>query len=387
MQTTSRLSWTPAPAWLLVIAMVAALAIVAAIAAGGRRAPVPAPFGLARPGLVAFEMSGDVIVANADGSARRSLTNGSATDTFPMFSPDGKRLAYWRQGTSGLVVVVGDLEAGSWVTVPLPAGATPGSPAEQLEWSPGSDRLLFAIAIAPSATPNIWTLRADGGDLHALGDPGVYADEPTWSPDGRQIMYHGGGEGPDNGVYVMRADGTGSKRILTAAGSGFAFNMSTWRPQGDLIAFYAGADGAHDVYVIHPDGTGQRNISADHLNGRPTDEYWPAWSPDGTRLAFTQNVVRDQTQPFYDVVVVVDPDGSNAVTLDPVRAFSLRPESRLDRSKPIWSPDGKAIAGYLFNETRGDYAIITFDVRDGRVLSQVDSAGGGGLVSWQRLAP
>jgi TolB protein len=187
----------------------------------------------------------------------------------------------------------------------------------------------------------------------------------------------------------MRNDGAEVRQVSTAAGSGFAFHAPTWRPTGDLIAFYAGNDGAHDVYVVRPDGSGERDVSNDdpRRGARPTDEYWPSWAPDGSRLAFTRNIVRDQTRAFADVVIVADADGSHATTLDPTRFLHLDPDSRLDRAQPIWSPDAAAIAGYLFNDSDGDDELITYDARDGHVLTRISTHGAGGLLSWQRLEP
>ena len=390
MQTHLRVVRSPAASWLIVAAALIALAIGAVLVAGALRNRVPAPFGLARPGAIVFETSGHVMLANRDGTGQRALTAGSDRDSFPVFSPDGTHVAFWRRAGVDLAVMVVTKDGDQPVAIPLPSGAEPGNAAAQVAWAPSSDHLAFAITVAPQSIPHIWTVGADGANLTQRGGSSAFADDPAWSPDGHAIAFHGGGEGPANGLYVMSADGSDPHRISSVAGSSFAFHTPEWRPQGDLIAFYAGDDGAHNVYVIGPDGIGERNVSSDdpRRGARPTDEYWPSWSPDGARLAFTRNNVRDQAHPwFYDVMIVVDPDGSHATTLDPGRSIQLDPGSRLDRSQPIWSPDSTAIAGFLFNDARGDYALIVFDARRGHVLSTIDTAGATGLLSWQRLAP
>jgi TolB protein len=109
----------------------------------------------------------------------------------------------------------------------------------------------------------------------------------------------------------MNADGT-EQGQLTA---GFS---PAWSPDGSLIAF-AGASGS--LSVIRPDGTGLRALP--HTEG---GEY-PSWSPDGTRIAFNSNLTGDH------VMYVAQADGSKVVDL-----------SRAGEGWQVdWSPDGRFI--------------------------------------------
>ena len=82
-----------AVAILATIALLVGLCLATLALVGGIHR-VPAPFGLAKPGLVAFNSGGDIFVSNIDGTDRRQLTSGPAIDLMPVFSPDGTKIAY-----------------------------------------------------------------------------------------------------------------------------------------------------------------------------------------------------------------------------------------------------------------------------------------------------
>ncbi|MCC6170361.1 MAG: PD40 domain-containing protein [Caldilineaceae bacterium] len=94
---------------------------------------------------------------------------------------------------------------------------------------------------------------------------------------------------------------------------------------GDKIAFVSDRDGNNEIYVMNADGSNQTNLTND-----PTDDYDPAWSPDGTKLAFSSK--RGGNLEIY----VVNRDGSNSI--------KLTDDELSDDFEPAWSPDGTKIA-------------------------------------------
>ena len=117
-------------------------------------------------------------------------------------------------------------------------------------------------------------------------------------------------------IYVMEADGSGQTNLTNNLAND---SKPAWSPDGTKIAFFSDRTG--DVYVMNADGTGQTNLTNNGVSD--TD---PAWSPDGTQIAFTGGNSAG--------VFVMDADGSDQTPL-PGAAFGFR---------PAWSPDGTKIA-------------------------------------------
>ncbi len=98
-----------------------------------------------------------------------------------------------------------------------------------------------------------------------------------------------------------------------------------------FIAYSSGAEGARDIAVIRPDGTGGRIIV-----GHSADDFAPVWSPDRTRVAFLSD--RDGNVEVYVTLSFADPS-------DPSSSSSLRvTNTGVDESHVGWSSDGKRLA-------------------------------------------
>lgn len=96
------------------------------------------------------------------------------------------------------------------------------------------------------------------------------------------------------------------------------------------IAFYSYQDGDADVYTMNADGTNELNLTDEPPDAETTAEADPAWSPDGTRIAYTVYTARSGLQ---NDVWVMDADGSNKVPLT----------STGTDLEPVWSPTGSQI--------------------------------------------
>jgi dipeptidyl aminopeptidase/acylaminoacyl peptidase len=209
----------------------------------------------------------------------------------PTISPDGSRIAYvlrtqdteadrpvsalWRVGTDG-----GD-------PVRLTRGNSDSAPA----WSPDGTRLAFLRAADGPA--QMWLLPADGGEPEALTTLPLGAGRPVWSPDGTRIAF--------------------AAAVDTEAAEG---------EDGDARAKRASAPIVADRVDYQADGAGYLRTIRSHLHvldveagdcRQVTEGDWhagePAWSPDGSRLAFTAAMAPDADLVYHSAAYVVDARG------------------------------------------------------------------------------
>ena len=324
-QATFRSVWlTRGSARLVLAALLIAIAVAVVVIVGSQRR-LPPPFGLARPGLIAYNWAGHLFVMNADGTGRRQLTFGPNSDFRGTWSPDGTSIAYLSYGvdrSEALMVVSADGER--QVTI---ADRLAPSESGQITWAPDSRHLAFAAAAAdhPLSLSHIYGAQADRPGATELGGPGLAGFEPAWSPNGKQIAFMS--VDPDDALWLMDADGSNAHRLTKMPGSGYAFWNVQWSPDGTRLLFLAGDDDAHDVWTIKTDGTDERNISNSQEN-----EWWPAWSPDGAKIAFVR-----VSYPNQGSFVVVNADGSEPEALT---------GPSVDGNMPIWSPDETKLFGF-----------------------------------------
>ncbi|HXF98583.1 MAG TPA: hypothetical protein VNJ46_08230 [Gaiellaceae bacterium] len=194
-------------------------------------------------------------------------------------------------------------------------------------WSPDGRRIAFASRRA--GTFDLYVMRADGTGTRRLTSGRARDQHPAWSPDGRLIAF----ERDESDIWVVRPDGRGARRLTGAEASE---SEPAWSPDGRWIAYVRREPGEErqELWLMRPDGSGARPLTA--LRARCLH---PAWSPDGRRIAFSS----DAAGPFFDVYVLALGQGR------PGRPFTRADVRRLTRTgedafEPAWSPDGRALA-------------------------------------------
>jgi len=165
--------------------------------------------------------------------------------------------------------------------------------------APDNRRFTFSFSRGMGLGSEIWLARGDGKVVsQLLADPASYISYARWSPDGSRIAFI---KIPDSEtpfmvgeLWVMDADGSGARFLAKAdAGHGYA---PAWSPDGALIAFVvrenpgeARADfdaGAlvSNIYLVDLEAQGSRAGALTQFEAALVEA--PAWSPDGTLLAF-----------------------------------------------------------------------------------------------------
>jgi Tol biopolymer transport system component len=161
-----------------------------------------------------------------------------------------------------------------------------------------------------------------GGKQIAVPYSGVadWAHWPAMAPDGNRVVFSEGA-GPLMAYDFKKNAGKDSLERLTVKGATYSDLMPRFAPDGRQIVFISRRDDDMEVYVMNPDGSGQKR-----LTNSPGIDCHPVFSPDGKQIAFTSN--RDGKYEIY----VMNADGSN------VRRITKHAEHN---NHPGWHPDGK----------------------------------------------
>ncbi|HYG10504.1 MAG TPA: hypothetical protein VD835_11190 [Pyrinomonadaceae bacterium] len=178
-----------------------------------------------------------------------------------------------------------------------------------------------ASKIAFNRGGSIYTMNADGSSQTLVGQPFILAIDPSSSPDGSKFAFTCGSE-PLN-ICVMNADGSNVQSLTNENADG----SPAWSPDGSKIAFagFRENDGSH-IYLINPDGTGLQRLPISDASVK--SESSPAWSPDGTRIAFV-----GESESGYDIYTASLDGAVTRVTF--TNEF---------KGNPAYSPDGSRIA-------------------------------------------
>jgi TolB protein len=176
----------------------------------------------------------------------------------------------------------------------------------------------------------LMTVAVDGTGLSPLTKDTANSGMPSWSPDGRFVVFRRA-EGLKRKLYILDTT-TGETRKLETRSDFDTF--PTWSPRGDWIAFTGKRDGDYEIYRIHPDGTGVQRLT--HSAG---NDAHPSFSPDGQWIAFAtarqgfkdeavQLLLAATFQP-YGEIAVMHADGSN---------LRMLTDNSTEEGAPSWIP-------------------------------------------------
>jgi len=276
-------------------------------------------------------------------------------------------------------------------------------------WSPDGSRIAFeSTRDGPDA--DIFVMQADGTGVVQLTRNDAYDGTPSWSPDGRYLVFATERDGNEE-VYRMRADGSDQTNLsrhpgadghprVSADGRLVYFNSNR---SSDPASFALGTmdrSHNHEIYTMNPEGGDVRRVTnlddwdtypvpspdgsqllwrriaptgGKSESGRNSEVFWmnlatgeqrnvtahqaydgwPAWSPDGRRIAFASNQANAAFEAFD--IYVANADGSNAVRV----TFGDGQDRLGSWTKPSFSADGQRILCTRSVGTSVDIFVIT----------------------------
>ena len=243
----------------------------------------------------------------------------------PAWSADGTELAYSTGRFLAIQGVDGDPPRDVIVALPtvLAESGVIGGPS----WSPDGRQIVFSFFHTDTSVAgdewreDLYTVDVATVDVRLLTATlaGETDHSPAFSPDGTKIAYAHWGSQP--GIWVMNADGSDAHSIASVAG--YPLGVS-WSPDGRSLVFALRTQAytTSEIDVVGADGSNLHRVAT-------TDDTVildrPAWSPDGQQVEFTANAPSGHTRALY----AVRPDGtdSHVVLTEPWAVF-----------QPVWRP-------------------------------------------------
>lgn len=251
-------------------------------------------------------------------------------DTRPAWSPQGDRILFQstRHGNSelyALSLVTGETRR---ITVDLGNDV-------QASWAPDGERIVFASdrdrdSYSGRSRYQLYVADSDGGNIRRLIESEAADFMPRWSPDGRWIAFLSDRSG-HLGLYVVSVDGGEPRALLPASWDASAGNPS-WSPDSQRVAFDADRGSGYEIYTVGLHGDRVTNVTASQ-----DDEWYPAWSPDGSQIL--SGVLTGTREDGTHQLVAFEVDG-------PMRWGLTVATPRDEHARdwwPSWSPDGTQV--------------------------------------------
>lgn len=284
-------------------------------------------------------------------STRISPEGAGREDAFPVFSPNGGRIAFLADGFLSFIGVDGEGLITTDIENPL-----------YVSWSSDNSQVVYI-----TETDDVYALHVyavDGEDNRTYETDLTVSIEsvPSWTTDGEAILFAGREDTEtNNDIYQLSAD---FETLTNLTNSPSLFESSpSMSPDGQLISYKVSGSGGRlgDVWLMSSDGTDQRNLTEGRL--ALGSLYTPhIWSPDSTRFLVE--------------------DAGNGVAIITIRGTVID----FDAIHAVWSPDGQQIAytTIMMNNRSGvalyDVWIIPADTPNDR---QRIIQGAFGKIAWQ----
>jgi Tol biopolymer transport system component/serine/threonine protein kinase len=333
------------------------------------------------------------------------ITSWAGLDFYPALSPDGNTLAFSSDRTGSFEIYVKQLAAGAGEVQLTADGGQNFEPA----FSPRGDLLAYCAR----KRGGIWVVPVTGGNPRQLTE---FGSHPAWSPDGSQIAFQSAPSGnigfneanaqPPSTIWLISAEGGEPKQLTQAGNPVGGHGAPSWSPDGKRIVFDASNFGDYFVWSVSVQGSDVKKTSG-KLHGIDA-----VYAPDGKAIYFVSDSggtlqkvnVSAAGDPIGEPVKIIDASGSHirqisiaaggkrivysalstssdiwSTALSPAGESTSDPPSELTHGRntydtwPAFSPDGKRIAYVLYGVGRA-YEVWVMDA-NGKHQNQLTDDG------------
>jgi Tol biopolymer transport system component len=335
-----------------VLVVLALLATVAVAIYVGSRPKVPAPFGAAANGLVAYASGGDIYTVEPATGERRLVIAGDTEDHDPRWSLDGTRLAFVRDIEAGSTLVTTSSDGSNQVVAKMVEGVRIDP--DGIAWSPDGRHVALAADVGDS--PVVYVVDAVDGSLTTLAIDRQL--EVYWRPpNGRQLMFSGA-DATGVGLYLVSLEHGTQVRLSASSQPEAMLRPLGWTPDGHRFVW---SDHGSVTHVTDAT-TGEDTVIAvafGHV------------SNDGTRIAGLLGEGEDQR------VCVASIDGGPCIRIgDGSTLYEGTHHEGL-----YWSPDDR----WIITRPGAEGVAVILDANG--VVGRQPSWIADGAESWQRTAP
>lgn len=341
-------------------------------------------------GLTAFVCTALVVIGANSGalltiSALASSYLGSSTPEIGQDIPGTELIAddiLQPTLTNGKIVFSSGRAPGSASNLKVHTMNADGSGVTCLMCGTGDTRIGRLPAISPNGSKIVYVDTASPTMIHVMDADGnndrvlTTGSSPVWSPQSDRILFTRSVSTPTphNELFIISADGGVEVPLNTSTSHNNvlpAWSIVTPAFPDGRVAFRTSRDGNSEIYVIAPTaGQNFQNAPQINVTNNPATDSDPAWSPDGTKLAFQSD--RFQTGALGEIyTMAMDPNPGSVTRLT---TDGPSPGGFQD-SSPVWAPDGTKIAYVSF---RSNFEIIVINSATG---APVEPPAGGNITN------
>ncbi len=239
---------------------------------------------------------GKIHIMNADGSGVRLLSGGAGDEGYPVMAPHASTIVFDSDASGQFDIWAMDSSGAN-------ARNITNNPARDVaaSWSPDGKKIAFmSDRDNERGKFDAYVMNPDGSDPRR-----ITREQTTWFPqfshDGKRIAFHVGRD-----VHVANADGGGMRRLTRDPENGM---YPSWSPDGKRIVFMSWRSGPTELFTMNADGSAQTKL----LGMQEGDVIDPRWSPDGNHIVFVH--VRGAMNSAVQSIWIVNADGSGAAQL------------------------------------------------------------------------